>query len=70
MRNIRTDSREIDVLRFYGEEEAIVSTYSPEEIQFYGESINPDIVKPRVVAAPVVVEKKRGRQSKKVVTEI
>lgn len=67
---LRTDSKELDVLQFYGQQGMEVSAYSQEEVQFYGEEITPEVVKPRVVVAPVVVEKKRGRPSKKVVTEI
>lgn len=66
---LRTESDQSDVLAFFGQEDVKVSAYSPEEVQWYGETITPDIVKPVLPVKPVEVKKKAGRP-KKVVTEI
>lgn len=67
---LRTDSDQIDVLAFYDQTDMKVSTYSEEEVQWYGQDANPDIVRPKIVGAPIATEKKRGRPRKEVVTEI
>ena len=65
----RTESTEVDVLKYYDIEPVEVSAYSPEELEWYGAEITPDIVKPRQVIVTQQVDnppaKKRGRPAKK-----